>query len=168
MKKLVSAAALAVVLSISCSADDSTPDAKTTNEQFGDWQLICIQTSQKEQCRISQTLSNPQGQTVSVLNVFKDVSGNNVIELALPLMVDLISSPRIQVDENDAVTYPYNLCNGQACFSLVNDEDLINAFKAGQGATISFKPISARESVSIGYSLKGFSRALQALVSKKG
>ena len=147
-------------------ADDSSPDAKTTTEQFGDWQLLCTQVAAQEQCRISQTLNNQQGQTVSVLNVFQDANGSKIVELALPLMVDLVTRPSIQVDEQESETYPYNLCNGQACFTLVNDEALIDAFKAGQAATVSFKPVSVAESVKIGYSLKGFSRALQALDAK--
>ena len=147
-------------------ADDSSPDAKTTTEQFGDWQLLCTQVAAQEQCRISQTLNNQQGQTVSVLNVFQDSNGSKIVELALPLMVDLVARPSIQVDEQESETYPYNLCNGQACFTLVHDEALIDAFKAGQAATVSFKPVSVSESVKIGYSLKGFSRALQALDAK--
>lgn len=166
MKKAIFTGLLIVGLANSGLADDSSPDAKTTTEQFGDWQLLCTQLSSQEQCRISQTLNNQQRQTVSVLNVFKDVNGSKVVELALPLMVDLISQPSIQIDEQEPVTYPYNLCNGQACFTLVNDESLIDAFKAGQAATVSFKPVSVPDPVKIGYSLKGFSRALQALDSK--
>ncbi|NVK00275.1 MAG: invasion associated locus B family protein [Oceanospirillaceae bacterium] len=147
-------------------ADETAPDAKTTTEQFGDWQMLCNQVADSERCRISQVLTNTSGQTVSVLNVFKDANGKRVVELALPLMVDLLVPPTIRVDDQESTMHSYNLCNAQACFALIGDDALIEEFKAGQSAVISFKPVSAVETVQIGYSLKGFSRALQALQSK--
>lgn len=155
---------VALIASMNVSAQQ--PDAKTTTEQFGDWQLICSERGDEKSCRASQTLANEQGRVVALMNIIKDSEGKPTIELGLPLMVDLVHGTTIQVDDKKATAYPYNLCNNQACFVLSGEKALFDQFKAGTTAAVSFKSTVAADALTLNFSLKGFAAAQQALVSR--
>jgi len=155
---------VALIASMNVSAQQ--PDAKTTTEQFGDWQLICSERGEEKSCRASQTLANEQGRVVGLMNIIKDSEGKPTIELGLPLMVDLLHGTSIQVDDKKAVKYPYNLCNNQACFVLNGDAALLQQLNAGATAAVSFKSTVAADELTLNFSLKGFSAVNKALVSR--
>jgi invasion protein IalB len=163
MKKVV---LFAATLIASMQVNAQQPDAKTTTEQFGDWQLICSERGEEKSCRGSQTLANEQGRVVGLMNLIKDSEGKPTVELGLPLLVDLVHGTSIKIDDKKAVKYPYNLCNNQACFVLNGDTALLQQLNAGTTAAVTFKSTVAADELTLNFSLKGFSAVNKALVSR--
>jgi invasion protein IalB len=139
------------------------PDAKTTNEFFQDWKLNCVENVETRQCVVTQELRTDKGQTAAVVNLtYREQE--TIIEIALPLMVDLTSPLSVSVDATDVKNYPYNACNSQACFILLkDDEDLLTAFKKGVQAQMKAKTFSG-QNIDMKISLKGFSIAFSELM----
>lgn len=161
MKKM-NAMLAGTLLVISTSVIAETPDAKTTREIFDDWQLNCAEKGDVKQCSVSQELRTDKGQVAAVINL-SSVDGKTVLEFGLPLMMDLTSAVSVSVDGDSAKIYPYNACNGRACFVIRKDDnDLVDAFKRGSQAQVISKAFSG-QNVEMLVSLKGFSRALAEL-----
>lgn len=153
-----------LLISTSLMTKAATPDAKTSNEQFNDWVLTCVESKAAKNCHATQQVSNQQGQLVSTLNILKAENGNNVIEIVLPLMLDLTIPVAVQIDDEEVQQYPYRLCNSQACFVLISGETpLMQKMKKGLGMRVQAKPATQSDYLQVQFSLKGFSRAVQAL-----
>ncbi len=141
-----------------------TPDTKNTTEQFDDWILVCNENQDNKACHATQKIANKQGQLVSTLNILKSANNKNIIEVVLPLMLDLTVPVAIQVDDKKLEHHPYSLCNGQACFVLINGEaPLIQKMKQGLVIKVQAKPATQQDYLTLQFSLKGLSRAIKAL-----
>ena len=138
------------------------PDAKTTQEIFQDWRLQCVEKEGNKRCVVSQALLTGQGRPVAALSA--SIHGEAVnMEFALPLMLDLSSPMKVQVDERAAVSFAYSTCSNRACFVLRRgDQALVQSFKAGAQAVLKLRLFSG-QGVDMKVSLKGFGAALQAL-----
>jgi invasion protein IalB len=140
-----------------------SPDQKTTSQRFKDWESICVERVETQQCRATQTLVNNQGQTVSVLNWYQPNSDNTVFELAVPLMIDLNRGVSLSFDTGTTEKRALSFCNNVACFVLSqNDTQLLSSFKKGSVGQITFKPFNQPET-SLRFSLQGFSAAFESL-----
>ena len=138
------------------------PDAKTSKEFFQDWQLNCVEKGEAKQCSVSQALRTDKGQTAAVVNL-SYVEKQTVLEFGLPLMMDLTSPVSLSVDGQSVSNYPYNACNGRACFIIrKDDDDLLAAFKKGSQAQMKLKAFGG-QNIEMNISLKGFSSALTEL-----
>ena len=141
-----------------------TPDTKNTTEQFDDWTLVCNENKENKACHATQKIANKQGQLVSTLNILKSADNKNVIEIVLPLMLDLTIPVAVQVDDKKLEHHPYSLCNNQACFVLISDEaPLMQKMKQGLAMKVQVKPATQQEHLILQFSLKGLSRAIKAL-----
>ncbi len=81
-------------------------------------------------------------------------------------MMDLTSQMIVKVDGRDVGIYPYNACNGQACFVLLKeDQNFLEQFKQGAGAVITAKSYSGN-TLMMNVSLRGFSAAVSELESR--
>ena len=162
MKKLCRSITL-VLLSVSISAVAETPDQKTTSQKFKDWEAICVERAEQQQCRATQTLVNQQGQTVAVLNWYRPDIETSVFELALPLMINLKAGAAITVDENQEVERDLSFCNNIACFVVEQqDTELLEQFKKGSAGRVTFTPVTAQQ-INLAFSLQGFSAAFNSL-----
>ena len=153
-----------LLLSISLMTQAENPDIKTSNEQFNDWTLTCTEVKDNKTCQATQGIANQQGQLVSKLNIIKSADDKDVIEIALPLMLDLTVPVAIQVDDNETENYPYRLCNNQACFVLISGESLLmKQMKKGNKMVVQVQPATQPGALRLEFSLKGLTRVVKAL-----
>ena len=81
-------------------------------------------------------------------------------------MTDLTKPVELKISENEGQSLPYSPCNQSACFVLLKDTDaLLAGFKANTEATMEFDLFSGQR-VNIKISLRGFTAAYDALMSK--
>jgi invasion protein IalB len=156
---------LALLASLSgASAAQEAPESKQTSEKFGDWQVMCAEKGGAKECRMSQSFSNDKNQLVAAVNLIQNAGQKPILEMALPLMVDLTLPVRVSVEGKAQGDYPYKVCNGQACFVLTEATPaLTDAFKKGNKADFIFKPVNSDKAVRIELSLKGFTAAHNAM-----
>lgn len=144
-----------------CHAE--APNLRTVTEQFQDWQMVCVEKDARKQCRINQTLVNEKGETIAMFNLVKKENGKHLVEIVLPLLLDLTKQVNVTIDEKKTLKYPYNFCNNAACFVIADeDSSLLKAFEKGDLGALGVSPIGKKE-VKFNFSLKGFSAALAAL-----
>jgi len=160
--KLLLSAALLLITGV-CQADG--PNLRTVTEKFQDWTLVCVEKEGKKQCRVNQTLSNQNGETVAIINLVKKSIKEHLIEIVLPLLLNLTKHVNIAIDDKKQQKYSYNFCNNSACFVIadgIKGKSILRSFKGGNEGTIAVTPFS-KEQVKFGFSLKGFSAAFKAL-----
>jgi len=154
------------LLTLSNLALAKEPSSRTITETFGDWKLVCIEESKNKQCEIKQTLVNENRQIVAVIAVGKQDDNKHIIQITLPLLLDLTKAVSLTVDENAPITLPFNFCNNTACFVLIEDKTIFNAFTNGNVGSIRVNAFGVNKSLNMNYSLKGFSAALKSLKSQ--
>jgi invasion protein IalB len=160
--KLLTLALLASISGVSVAQE--APESKQTSEKFGDWQVLCAEKAGAKECRMSQSFSNDKKQLVAAVNLIQNAGQKPILEMALPLMVDLTLPVRVSVEGKVQGNYPYKVCNGQACFVLTEATTaLTDAFKKGNKADFIFKPVNSDKAVRIELSLKGFTAAHNAM-----
>ena len=163
-KKVVFLMIAGFVSSISVAADS---DMKTTTETFKDWQLVCVEQTDKKVCEMKQTLVNDKNQVVSVISLAKNSATSTMLQIALPHMVDLGVPVYIETDGAKVADLSYKFCNQVACFVVLdNDQKMLNAFIKANKGLLKFQTV-AGQSVSLNFSLNGFSGALGNLSINK-
>jgi len=161
--KLLNSLLIFFLALVGMPAQAETPDQKTTSQTFKDWESICVERGDQQQCRATQTLVNQQGQTVAVLNWYRPNQETSVFELALPLMINLKAGMAIKVDDGEAAKRALTFCNNVACFVVEeNDSELLDSFRKGSAGQVSFIPMTAQQ-VNLNFSLQGFSAAFNSL-----
>ena len=163
MKKLLGFILAGVLSPMVASAQQA--DRSSSVNYFGDWRLNCFEQDGMEQCLVTQAQVGQNGAAISVINVSK-TSENSLVEFVLPLMTDLTKPVELKISENEGQSLPYSACNQSACFVLLYDTDaLLAGFKANTEATMEFDLFSGQR-VNIKISLRGFTAAYDALMSK--
>jgi invasion protein IalB len=153
------------VAAFAAFANAESPDAKTSQEYFQDWQLVCSEVDEQRRCSVRQSLSAKNGPVIAMINVLRD-QDQLAIEFALPLMMDLTSRMIVKVDERGVGSYPYSACNAKACFILrKDDQNLLDQFKRGTEAVITAKSYSGN-ALTMNVSLRGFLAAVTELESR--
>jgi invasion protein IalB len=135
---------------------------------FQDWAMRCQKNPQNpaiEVCSIAHAAINAQTQkpVMQIQIGYIDQVTDPIAVITVPLRVRLPPGLRLQVDDGQPVTIPYELCNPEGCkarFQL--DKTIINSFKKGSGGKIAVQVPPSQE-VEIPFSLKGFTAALAAL-----
>jgi invasion protein IalB len=166
MKKAVlTFCAVAMLLPVQLLAE-AKPDRRTTTDAFDDWAINCIEQEDKRLCEMKQNLLNQNQALVAVLSLAKKPDGNMLFQIALPHLLDLTKPVAIIVDDKQLATPPFNFCNKTACFVVPADaESLIKAFRKGNSGRIQSVTITG-EPIVLGFSLKGFSAAIDSLGSR--
>lgn len=142
-------------------------EPKLTQTQHQDWVLICAEQAEQKRCHMQQTLSVQQGeQNQRVLQAIVTRQGDQrLLEIIVPLGVDLRPGLLIQVDENPVGATPYLTCNEAGCISLLNlDNALWRQLRAGQTAKVGLRGVGQAENTVLELSLKGFTAASNALM----
>lgn len=165
MKKVISLVVMAGLWSGPLLAQ-TVPNQKTSSEVYSDWELLCIEQSDRKACAAKHTIANDQQALVSVIEVAKTDVGNLVMQFAVPHMLDLEGTPKIVIDQNDEFDAPYKFCNQQACFMLVDNPAIFEAFSEGSAGVISAPTLNG-STFEIGFSLLGFSAAFKSLTAQQ-
>ncbi|QCL76497.1 MULTISPECIES: invasion associated locus B family protein [Agrobacterium] len=185
-RRSLAASATAVLLSLSTvhaqepAAQSDTakrPSTEVHTERFDDWTLRCVvaagadhKVPQKASCEIAQPLMVDQGgKPVEVLNLAisraNDKAGkaNWALVALTPLDVHLASDFGFGAGSAKPSLVRYRNCNHAGCFVIIPlDNSLISQMKqASNGAT--FFRLLGGQAVKVSFSLKGFTKAFDAL-----
>jgi invasion protein IalB len=118
---------------------------------------------------MQQTLSVQQGErSQRVLQaIVARQNQQRLLELSVPLGVDLRPGLLIQVDENPVGNLPYLTCNAAGCIALINlDDALWQQLRNGNKAKVAIRGVGQAENTVLELSLKGFTAASNALMAK--
>lgn len=140
-----------------------------TRSTYQDWQSLCVQQDAETLCDISQTLQveRENGQTVTALRAtVTKRDGVFVMELALPLGLDLISGVVLQLDNAKDIKLPFATCIDRGCAALADiDAALLARLQRGRVMKVAFRPFGQEQAVVIEVSLLGFTSAMAELDS---
>lgn len=135
-------------------------DARTTT--FQDWVSVCRTVQGVERCHISQNLylENEQGSNRLLQATVGKLDGGNVLQLILPLGVDLRPGIVFKIDEEEEFAAPYITCMQEGCVVAIGlDQTLWRTLRGGAVAKIGFRPFNTEQTVVLEMSLLGFTRA---------
>ncbi|MBF0256768.1 MAG: invasion associated locus B family protein [Gammaproteobacteria bacterium] len=156
---------LIAALLASTSLQAEEPNNRTVTETYQDWQVVCIEQDQQARCEARQQLVNQNRQPVALISVGKN-DDSTILQFALPHLMDLTQVVKISIDDQKAQSYPYRFCNQAACFVQVDGKDpLLASFKKGTAGSLELTPLG-QQPVRFGFSLKGFSVALERLMKE--
>lgn len=141
------------------------PNNRTVTETYQDWQVVCVEQNKQTRCEARQQLVNPSRQPVALISVGKN-DDSAILQFALPHLMDLTQAVKISIDDQKAQSYPYRFCNQAACFVQVDGKDpLLASFKKGTAGSLELTPLG-QQPVRFGFSLKGFSAAVERLMKE--
>ena len=131
-------------------------------EVLGEWELRCIRTEAEEDpCQMYQLMDDGEGAPVAEFSLFRLPEGGRAIAgatVVVPLETSLTNQRAVSVAGAEARRYPFAFCASLGCYARVGltAED-INAFRAGNIATITIVPAAAPDQrVELEMSLSGF------------
>ena len=139
-------------------------------ETHADWEIVCV--GGEAPCAMRQFgMAGDQRalqMTVRRIEARQTEQGTveSVINVAVPIMVDLTQGLRIQVDEAEPATAAYRFCSREACeVRTPVPNALVDSFKRGAAATLSFVYLASGQPqrVEVPVSLSGFTAAYEAL-----
>lgn len=141
------------------------------SEEHGAWQLRCVKSEDgKDPCQLYQLLSDAEGNSVAEFSIFNLPEGQQAAAgatVVTPLETLLTAELRLQVDSGQARRYPYSFCSQIGCFARLGfTKGEVDAFKAGNAATVAIVPAAAPdEVVALTLSLSGFTAGWNALMA---
>jgi len=131
-------------------------------ERFKDWNRVCTTQNELTRCEAVQVLSVKQGEQDQpfLRATLTRVGAERILELALPLGMDLRAGLVMQLDGAEEFTLGYTTCVPQGCASVlpVSDE-LRSGLKAGAKAKLGFRLFGTRQTQVVELSLSGFTAA---------
>ncbi|MEM9320643.1 MAG: invasion associated locus B family protein [Pseudomonadota bacterium] len=139
-------------------------------EVHGDWEVRCIRAEegQPEPCQLYQLLRDAGDSPVAEVNIF-DVDDNGEVvagaTIVTPLDTLLTPQMRLQVDDGQALRYPFSFCQQIGCFVRIGlSEADLAAYRAGSEVTVTIVPLQApNQTVDLTLSLVGFTAGFQDL-----
>ncbi len=127
-------------------------------ETIGDWQVGC----RGEQCQALQQLFTGEGEKRSrILSAsLSKIKDQLVLQLVLPLGVDLRPGIVIRIDESEEQRLGYTTCVADGCVVLTPLNDTLYAgMKAGKTMKVGFRPFNSEQTLVVEVSLSGFTKA---------
>lgn len=163
-KSLMNVAVFCLMTTAANAQNDTQKDGPSvTRTMHQYWQSICVDDVDKSAfCLIRQqrTVEFPNGQFAEVIVIISRQNEGYIIEIKLPLGLDLRSGLTMQVDQSKEINLPFTTCVTKGCIAMsVLDEAMISIFKVGSQLQIGFNLVSLNEKLLINASLHGFSRA---------
>ncbi|SIT65746.1 Invasion protein IalB, involved in pathogenesis [Ectothiorhodosinus mongolicus] len=165
---LVAAAALLIITAPAWAQQQlgDLPNNVTTTEH-GDWILLCAETPDGQRCEMVQTLSqrdNGREQRLVQTNIGITPNGQRLLQIVMPLGIDLRSGIAITIDEGEEIQLPYQTCLPDGCLVLFPlDDTWFNRMRAGNELRIGFRGFGQSEVLVIEKSLRGFTAASNGL-----
>ena len=168
LKSLLNAALLCLMTTAAGAQEQSQQDGPSiTRTMHQDWQSICVDEAERASfCVIRQQLNVefPDGAFADVTVIVSRQSEGYIIEIKLPLGLDLRSGLTLQVDQAEEIDLPFTTCVTQGCIAMsVLDDTRVSSFKNGAQLQVEFALVSLNEKLRINASLLGFSRAFSMI-----
>ncbi len=134
---------------------------------YQDWEVACIETPQGERCRMQQTLEiqDEQARGLFLQATVRREGDQHIIEILVPLGVDLRPGIRMQVDDaGEEMDAGYVTCVQQGCVAgrELNSEQM-SALRGGQALTVAFRALHQEQPFVFDVSLMGFTDASNQL-----
>jgi invasion protein IalB len=145
------------------SSTDSSSETRNTHQ---DWQSLCELREENTICQISQTLKiEKDGQVDFTVRItLTKRAGKILMEVALPLGLDLPAGIALQVDESNEINLPFATCVALGCAVVVETkEEFLNQLRKGTILKVAFRPFGQTQGVLLNVSLRGFTSAIQVL-----
>jgi invasion protein IalB len=146
--------------------ETSTDTPSVTTSTHKDWQTICVQREEKPACEVTQTMQlekDGQASFAMRITLFKQAE-NTVMEIALPLGLDLQAGIAFQVDENSEINLPFATCVAKGCVAVVTvDGGFVNELRQGTAMKVAYRPFRQSQSRVLSSSLRGFTSAIDTL-----
>lgn len=132
--------------------------AHAETESIGDWNLIC----ENDKCQAVQqlfvTTEEARSRVLSASVV--QIQTQKVLQLVLPLGLDLRPGIVVRVDESEEQHFPVTTCINDGCVVLMSLTDaLYGSLKAGNKMKVGFRPFNSEQTLVVEASLKGFTKA---------
>lgn len=154
--------------------DNSEPQIQPTitKTAYADWLVVCAEAKKREapvkkQCQMVQTLSIEKDQVAQpfLQTTLVRQGEKRLLEIVVPLGVDLRPGLGIQVDNNAVGTMPYITCNANGCAAIANVDDAFwQQLRGGLKAKVAIRGFGQTENTLLEISLKGFTAASNALM----
>lgn len=156
----------AVAESTTVTTEAVANEPAVTRNSYQDWQSICVEQQDVTNCQITQTMQVEKDGQVSFamrITLFKQAE-NIVMEVTLPLGLNLQSGIALQVDESNEINVPFVTCVAQGCAATIAaDEKLLKLLREGTTLKVAFRPFAQAEGILLNASLRGFTGAIQVL-----
>lgn len=164
--------ALVIGLSLSGAAAETRAEtaaaAKPTKQVIGDWVVSCAPAANGHNaCVMSQTLASQKlKKTISVLSIGRDRTGKLTGSLRMPIGVSLPAGVVVGVENRDPFNVPYTACHRVGCFAPFNvTERLLGQMQKATKITVVAQSVS-KQALNLNFSMRGFSDAYAAYVTK--
>lgn len=161
LKTFLKSATLASLLSTSLVF---AQEPRVTEHQ--DWVSVCADVQGQERCEMQQTLDmeNEQGNTRLLRASVNKIDNELVMQLLLPLGLDLRAGIVMQIDEGEEFGSGFLTCVQEGCLvAFPLDEGRLAAMRVGTTTKIGFRPFNTNETLVIEMSLMGFTSASQTI-----
>lgn len=138
-------------------------------EEFGDWQMRCVNSDEGEDpCQLYQLLQDQDGNSVAEISLFPLPDGGQAVAgatIVTPLETLLTQQVTLQVDDGEAKRYPFTWCSAIGCVARVGfTAEEVESFRRGVEITMTIVPVAAPDQeVELGISLIGFTDGFTAV-----
>lgn len=144
------------------SVPQSAPQgANVETQRFQDWEVQCPTDAGQQPCTMNQVVNTPDGSEpiMRAMVGYPPQADGAVLVFLLPLGVRLAPGMQLQVDNNEPVGFPYQICLEQGCrANLPLEPAMLNSLRGGSSATVSvIGPDGQRMDMDL--SLMGFTAA---------
>lgn len=159
--KIITSLIIAFALITSLSA--APEDGKT----FKDWKVKCDTIPGKDEkiCHIQQLITDKENDNpimVVAVGYLPELTDPTFI-VTLPLGVLLPPGLSLQIDENKAIGFPYEVCDQVGCRAGFDiKDDILKQLKAGSQAKLTFANMQ-RKTITVPISLSGFTGGINSL-----
>ena len=149
-------------------ADDDADGPSVTRTQHRDWQSVCSSRPGGDVvCIIQQALQVelPDGQPLGMLATVSLAGDSYVLEIAMPLGLELRAGLVLQIDSGAETPLPVATCVPQGCAAVMElDAGWMDGLRQGQILRLGFQIFGLEQTNVVEFSLAGFTRAAQRLL----
>ena len=151
--------ALALVTSLLAAPEEG--------KTFKDWKVNCDTIPDKDEkiCHIQQLITDKENDNPIMMVAVGYLPGleKPTFIVTLPLGVLLPPGLSLQVDENKAIGFPYEVCDPVGCRAGFDiKDDILQQLKAGNQAKLKFANMQ-RKTITVPISLSGFTGGINSL-----
>ena len=149
-----------------------------TTQQFENWTYQCIESTDKKNCEVSQSV-RIQNSNINFSIIYSKFTNsknqlNKVITIISPLGIDLQSNLLLKFDDNEMIELKWENCESFGCLVLLSTNTEVKDERAqydkvyeslikSQKLLMSVKSFSNKQEINIDTNLAGFSNASKQL-----
>jgi invasion protein IalB len=142
------------------------PITPTVMKTFGGWDVRCYPVSSPAPCDMWEAIAFKKGGqlAVSISIVYVPSQDNHLLQLIVPLGVDLAARAKVVTDTYTSDAWPYHHCDRIGCYIVVPQGNaVVEALKDQAAMKVRVTQFRGK-SIDLAVPLKGFSDAHNAMV----